>query len=317
MLRRVYRQRRRILFGAALLVMTLLISDISRPEGLSIFAGLGPQMRVVLVTLLLGFFSAVSALFIVLLPGLRPMVEVTGLATLMHTTLLMVLPQALGATMWETGFATVALFMLYIVVYMALYGATMDRLPVWFSAGSRHAFRTSASPDAVWRALVPTPGDEAAHWTGTLASAEPLPDEPDSMELRYELGKGLYELQTLTFLERVAPYRCRYYFIAEASATNAQLSEGEYRIEIGPQPGGGSNVETELTHSAMHLRLALMMWFDDVAGDQADSLRARLEGRPDWSVTGAFNAQIARMRASAGTAGSADAKPAGGGVQTA
>lgn len=297
MLRRVYRQRRRILFGAALLVLTLLISDIRQPEGLSIFAGLGPEMRVVLVMLLLGFFSAVAALFIALVPGLRPMIEVTGLAALMYTALMMVLPQALGPMMWQTGYATVALFMLYIVAYMTLYGATMDYLPVWFAAETKHGFRTSASPETVWRALVPVPGDEAAHWTGTLETVAPLPDEPDSVELRYSLGKGLYEVQTLTFLERKRPFRCRYYFIAEASATNAQFSEGEYCIEIAPQPGGGSSVETELAHSAMHLRLALMMWFDDVAGDQADSLRARLEGLPDWSVTGAFNAQIARLRA--------------------
>lgn len=294
---RIYRQRRRILFGAALLVLTLLIADMAQPGGLSIFAGLGAAQRVVLVSLLLGFFAAVIALLIAVLPGLRPIVEVTGLAALLHTTLMFILPDPLAGMMWQTGYATVALFLIYIMVYMTLYGATMDRLPVWFSAGTGHRFRTSAPPATVWRALVPEPGRAAEHWTGTLESIRRLPDEADTVELRYALGNGLHEVQTVTFLERRPPWHCRYYFIAEATSTNAQFSEGELRIDVAQLPDGGSEVSTRLVHSAMHLRLALMMWFDDVAGDQADSLRARLEGAPDWSISGGFNRQVAQRLA--------------------
>lgn len=304
MLKRIYLQRRRILFGSAMLVLTLLIADISQPGGLSIFAGMGPLNRVMLVSLLLAFFSSVAAGFIVLLPSLRPMVEVTGLAALLHTTLLLILPEPLVFAMWDTGYATVALFLLYIMVYMTLYGSTMDRLPTWFSSDAHHVFRTTAAPSRVWRAIVPDVGHEQDHWTGTMEAVRLDPEEIDTVEVLYTLGNGLYERQTVTFLEKRAPRICRYYFIAEASATNAQFSEGVFCVRIKPLAEGGSEVETELSRSSMHLRLALMMWFDDMAGDQAHSICARLEELPDHSVSGHFNRQVRKIH---------DAKAAGRG----
>jgi len=292
MLKRIYLQRRRILFGSALLVLTLLIADMAQPGGLSIFAGLGPVNRVVLVSLLLAFFGSVAAAFIALLPTLRPIIEVTGLAALLHTTLMLILPDPLVTTMWGTGYATVALFLLYIMVYMTLYGSTMDRLPTWFSSNAHHVFRTTAAPARVWRAVVPDVGYEADHWTGTMESVDLDPEELDTVEVRYTLGNGLYERQTITFLEKRVPRICRYYFISEASATNAQISEGVFSLRITPLAEGGAEVETDLSRSSMHLRLALMMWFDDMAADQAHSICAGLEELPDWSVSGQFNRQV-------------------------
>lgn len=292
MLKRIQLQRRRILFGSALLVLTLLIADMAQPGGLSIFAGLGPFDRVVLVSLLLAFFASVAAAFIAVLPSLRPIIEVTGLAALLHTTLMLILPKPLVAMMWDTGYATVALFLLYIMVYMTLYSSTMDRLPIWFSSNAHHVFQTTAAPARVWRAIVPDVGHEADHWTGTMQAVELNPEELDTVEVRYTLGKGLYERQTITFLEKRPPRFCRYYFIAEASATNAQFSEGVFSVRITPLSEGGAEIETDLSRSAMHLRLALMMWFDDMAADQAHSICSRLEELPDWSVSGQFNRQV-------------------------
>lgn len=294
MLRRVYRQRRRILFGSTLLVLALLVADRTQPGGLSMFEGLEPQGRVMLVSTLLACFASLGAALVALFPAARPVIEVTALAGLAQATVIFLLPDPLVAAMWGTGFATIMLFLLYVAIHLGLYGTMADQIPTWFSTNTRSVFRVDAAPETVWRQIVPDCGHEPHHWTGTLRRVDPDPEEPDTVHASFALGGNLAENKTITFLDKRPPHHCCYYFISDAEGTNANFAEGEYEIRIAPLADGGTRVETTLRRSAMHLRLALMMWFDDAAGDQADSIRAGLGSGGDWSVTGHFNRQIQR-----------------------
>ncbi|MGG7644092.1 hypothetical protein ACQ5SP_04680 [Rhodovulum sp. YNF3179] len=313
MLRRVYRQRRRILFGSALLVLAILTADRAQPGGLSILEGLGPLERLTLITLILGFTTSVNAFIVAASPTLRPVVECIGLAAFIQAALTLVLPDPLVALMWQTGYAAIGLFLLYVAIHLGLYGSFSDRIPAWFASNGRVAFPVKADPEKVWRTVVPDVGHERSHWSGTLESVDRDPQEPDTVHARFALGHGYYERQTITFFEKNAPWHCRYYFVCEASATNADFSEGVYDITLSGKPDGGTEVMIGLDRSEMHLRMALMMWFDDMIGDQADCIAARLNGTRDHSVTGQFHREVKRIleKTAAGPAPAGPARPSG------
>lgn len=53
-----------------------------------------------------------------------------------------------------------------------------------------------------------------------------------------------------------------------------------------------TRVQLSQTQDAMLPRVALQCWFDDLLGDQLDSLRARISDRRDWSITGLCHREI-------------------------
>ncbi|PWE28834.1 hypothetical protein DDZ14_18340 [Maritimibacter sp. 55A14] len=295
MLRRVFRQRRRILFGATLLVMAMLIADRSQPGAMSVFDTLPPLDRVLLVSTILALVSGILALFIALLPGLRMLVEVSAIAALAQAVLIKVLPTDLVHLIWGTGFANLALVTLFLATYMLLYGSVSDYLPRWFRCNTRHIFRTPAEPETVWRRIVPDRAHLDTFWTGTLQTVRIDREEDDTVHAEFTLGGGMTEHQSITFLDRRAPHFCCYYFFCDAEGTNADFSEGSYAARIGELESGGCEVEMTLKRDAMRLRMALMMWFDDALGDQCDAIRASLGEGEDWSVVGHFNRQIRGM----------------------
>ena len=281
MLARIYRQRRRILFGSTLLVLALLIADRTQPGGLSLLDTLAPTSRLMLVTTILGVFAVVSALIVTLTPGARTVIEVTALSALAQTTLTFLLPDPLVQVMWGTGYTTILLFVLYVSIYMVLYGGASDLLRLQFSARTRHVFRVPESPETVWQRMVPEPGSESRHWSGKLRLVEPDPEESDTLHAEFALGGGVRERQAITFLDREPPYHCVYFFISDLGGSASNISEGACETRITPLPDGGCEVETALSRNAMPLGMAMLMWFDDSAGEQADMIRAGLGALAD------------------------------------
>jgi len=275
MLLSIYRQRRRIVTCAALFTLSALISSGGDQSGL------GHLHVWVFPTSLAIMFAVIAfclALLIWLLPALRSLWEVLALFTLFEAIMIRLAPD-LNAMLDDTTLRLTAAAGIIALIHLALYGRLLDRVPALFSFGARSQVTINARPHQVWNAVVPQQATKAHFWGGKHYDVIPDPDEGDTVHLRCAVAPGRYESQSVTFVERERPYRCRYYFMTEDGALPEDLSEGIYDFKITPK-GARTRLDMSLFRTGTRLREMLSMWFDDALGLQIDSLKARLEGKP-------------------------------------
>ncbi|MFC6637916.1 hypothetical protein GV827_06675 [Sulfitobacter sp. JBTF-M27] len=293
MLRLIYRQRRRLLFGSffGTLALMMMVLDMG---GLGV---LGTYPTWILVTTLVltslvvaTCIFAVSALLILLLPNWRMMIELTGLVTFASASMSVVFPAAyevpLIGSFWP--------FILTVMIFSVIYGEVLDRFRIWVDYRSKRSFVSPKSAQELWTELVPGEAPIADHWDSMLYMLEPDPDEPDSYAVQYTHGGSVYEHQTMTYLKKDAPHFAKYHHVGEVDPKNRSLVEGTYEIEITPRDKGGCKVTFTASRNLMLHRQALALWFDDHLGDQADHLRARHLGRSDWSQSGRLRRKISQ-----------------------
>ncbi|WP_370401251.1 hypothetical protein [Sulfitobacter sp. JB4-11] len=286
MLRHIFRQRRRLLFGCLFFWLTLaptLVRDLSAEA----WNQTGPAW-ILPVTLFLTFvivtacFFVVVGLFVLLLPKLRILVETVFVIIFLNTVLPGLLP-GLYASPLMSGVLQMACA---IGVFILFYGEFMDRFRFWLDHTSERHFISPKSAEELWAELVPGASPVQGHWDSRLHAVLPVDGEPDAFEVQYSHGASLYEHQTMTFLERDAPLHARYHHVGEVDPRNRSLLEGTFSIRITPLESGGCRVTLIATRQLLLLRAALLMWFDDHLGDQADHLYARHRGYRDWTTTG-------------------------------
>lgn len=297
MFRRLYRQRRRILLFALLFTLAVVLQMVSGdgywyqsvksadPESFRTVAGLFTPILFLLM-------AGMAAVVVLILPDFRGALELVALTTFAVHALRFALPEPFR---WEAGSAVNAVFFIasYVIVYQILHGHLLDRFGWAVKQTRRTDFVTSATPEAVWNATVPSAETVDTYWSGGLASVRPA-DEPDMFEVRYRLGKGAFETQTMSYLALERPHHARYYFALDVSEAQSRYSDGTFDIRITPRPDGQTQVELTRIRHAIRPAEAFMRWIEDDLGGEADAIRARLEDRRDWSLQGRFWRGIAK-----------------------
>lgn len=274
MFQRVYRQRRRILTCATLFTLTALITSQGTASSLSYL----PVW--VFPTALAIFFSGAAlavALLVTLFPSLRSLFEVLGIFTLAEAMLIWAAP-GINAALDDTVLRLAIAGAMIGLIHLSLYGRLLDGVPALFSFGARSQVRIVSHPNQVWNAVVPQQTAKSYNWAGKEYDVLSHPQAGDTVRLRHALDGERYEMQSVTFVEKERPYRCRYHFSGDNSASGDEMPDGIYDFKITPKEGY-TQVDVSLYRTGTRLRHMLRMWFDDALGAQMDTLKARLEGR--------------------------------------
>lgn len=277
MLSSLYRQRRRILTCATLLTFTVLVGTMTSDVYLSHL----PMWVMPTATALFFCASAVTiAVLVLLFPAIRTLWEVVALFTFLEALFIWVAPEV-NAALSNTYLRFAISAAVIALIYLALYGRLLDRVPALFSFAARQTVEIRATSNAVWNAVVPQQANKHHYWAGHRFDIIPDPDETDTVHLRTPIAPNKYISQSVTFVARQRPNRCRYYFTSDGAGSD--FAEGIYDFKITPR-GQGVVLEIALFRTGTRLREMLRMWLDDALGEQADAVKARLEGTTSYTV---------------------------------
>ena len=292
MFRFIYRQRRRLMFSSFFCTLGLMLLVGADDGGFSIFKDvLWVYVATIAITTLIVAFCilAVVALFIVVLPGWRTMVEVMSIVLFTQMIVAVAAP-------WIIDIPYIGSFTPFIITMMIFsmtYGEFSDRFRMNVDHPETRKFYSPKAAEDLWSELVPEADTLSDHWDTLLCDLEPDDEDPDSYQAKYTHGGSLYELQTMTYLEKNAPYSAKYHHLGDVNPKNRSLVEGTYEIHIAPKVGkDGCTVTLTSRHNAVLLRTALLRWLDDDLGDRTAHLRAKHKGRRDWSMTGRYRRKV-------------------------
>lgn len=292
MLKFIYRQRRRLLFGglfATLSVIVFLSANLMYFDtGVPWFSIAALWITALVCGLI---YMAVGAIYITLFRRWRQLVEMVPLILFINSLLGQILQSWFGVDTTGT-LSSVGYFAICMLLYSLIYGPLLDRFPLFLSWEARSSFTSPRTADQLWSELVPGAAPTDQHWDKLLHDFEPDPEDGDSLELTYTHGHSFYQHQTITFLEYEEGHRARYYFVGDVDPKNQSLTEGTYALEITPAPSGGCRIQICETHTALLPRVGIMMWFDDALADSVDHIAAQHNDKRDWSISGLYRRTV-------------------------
>lgn len=290
MLKRLYRQRRRLILLAALLTLSVVIThwgsadlryeikhgEMSEPAG-----GLWAASAAGVLFLML---CAVA--IVLVFPSARRVVETGGMA--------LFLTEAIKSAQFilpAWALEGIAPWIWYLVFFYAI--SIMLERDVLFRSGVSLPFRSTqtrlinAPPDGVWAAIAPSAETLGTYWTGALAQVEARPDlGPASVNVRYHMGPPLSFVQTQTRRIWDRPFHMLYDFKPEDLADTEPGTRGSFEMRCVRQEDGRSRVTTTHSYPGLGLGTWSLLWLDDMTGSEMDAIAARLEGRRDRSMAG-------------------------------
>jgi len=299
MFRLIYRQRRRLLFGAFFFTIAIAMRvhesylgayqaapfDITPTHWIAIAKVAGGAFAVI-------FGSAIA--LILVLPRWRVLVDQVALLVFLNYSLGL---KELPAKWFGFGEASewLVLFALMVMIQGLTYGMWLDRFRVRFAMFSTRRARFDLTPEELWPMIALKGGEPARHWEPILHDVVADADDPNTLIVRYNLGPAVFleQIQVVTASE--PPVRYAYRFSGPAGGRNRALTTGTWEARIEPDGQGGSLVTTVSRFDSLLPRTALLLWFDDIDGDFLDGGRARFSGRRDWSISGLVQRKILEL----------------------
>ncbi len=292
MLKRIYRQRRRL--GLAIIAVTLVVvlgfvgNGAFRFElkhtfndSLGLFA-----ISIVLAVLIVA--CGFSLLIILCAPSLRRAVEASAVAAVGSEAVMLA---DVYLPVWATdGIAGWIWFIAFFYgVLIVLEKEFLVRFGLRLPLAATRTRTINASPEAIWAAVAPDAELIGTYWTGSIAQVDPRPDiGPDTVNVRYHMGPPLSFVQTQTRRIWERPLHLLYDFYPEAMAEGAPGPgvRGSFEMCCVPLPDG--RTEVSLTHRYPGLGIGTwsLIWLDDIVGSELDAIEAHLTGRKDWSIAG-------------------------------
>lgn len=291
MLRLLWRQRRRLVVSSFFVSLGLMMMAHARGA----FAGIGQPWFIYAATLLLtGLVVAIcvaliGAVVLILLPRWRTMLELIGIVVFLNGAL-----DRFWPAVYDIPYIGAFLpFLTTMACFAVIYGEVLDRFRVRLDHRTCRHVNSPLDAETLWRQLVPGAADVAQHWDPLLYALDPVDDDPDSLEATYTHGASLYQLQTMTFVDKSPPYHAKYYHVGQVNPKNRSLVEGTFEITITPRKDqSGCRISLCSNVTAALPRIALAQWFDDDLGDRADFLLAQQTGRRDWSMSGLYRRKV-------------------------
>lgn len=293
MFRFIFRQRRRILTGGLFSFLSMLLAFSEAPEFYLYGVGSTAMAWVIFILAIsimtLGMM-VVFALFIALFKRWRFLVELIPVFTFLVALFEPVydtlpVPGAVGPFAWFAG---------WMLFFTFVYGTGLDDYRSKLAWRSRRTVSVAMAPEALWPRLETAVGRENEHWTPILHEVRATED-PRTFDVLYKMGPSIFQHQTQTVLARDENVHFRYHFTGDTAPGNSALADGIFDIRLEPKGESETRLTLEMDQQAMLPRDALSVWFDDLLGDQLDSLRARLAGKRDWSVTGLMHREIMKL----------------------
>lgn len=290
MLRRLYRQRRRL----AVLFAALTYAVWTREGGLdgmryalkhelhgnlTIFA---VSMGLALAIVTLGAGIVVSYLA----PGMRRGVEGFAIACVLSDQLLRLdtpvtnmIPDGLGA--WFV------FMVLYVCIVALLDSSLLYRLGLRLPLSLRASRTLDARPETIWGHVASDDGTMSADQRQYVKRVEPRPDiGPETFEVHYKMVRGVTLAQIHTRTAWDAPAHLKYSFAPADHARMGGTSNGTYEMTCTAREDGRTDVTITQHYPGLGPGAWLTMWLDDAGRDEMDSIQARVEGRRDWSTLG-------------------------------
>ncbi|WP_208349886.1 hypothetical protein [Pseudaestuariivita rosea] len=278
MIRRIFRQRRRLILFAFLVTLAGVLA-FTQAQALT--------LRLITAAIVFGAVFLIGSLFIILLPRWRRLLELTGIGLLAESMVNYFFPSQYQYVS-ETLIGGSVFVLSTLLAYVLLYGRWSDWLGITMSVSNRHRYKLRRSVEEIWSAIVPGAAPPDEYWTGNLAGFHQDREDPDTVNLRFQVGEDSFENMSITFLDQDPPNSCRYYFVGDGVEDARSFDEGIFQIEISELRSGKSRVDTQLQHTAMRPREVLDYWLDDSFRDDNDSFRAHILGSSDWSIRNTY-----------------------------
>lgn len=275
-LRALWRQRR---FGAVLAVAALIYLAFNLDQ---IADGVGTRHEAlilgfaVILTLLIAAF--LTALFCAIL---RPFRFVPLILALSLPFMVLPLPRILD------GYVFPGATELAVIFFWSwfLFEPRVDRILPKVGYRESGRLRAQAGPRAILNATIPGLGPVASYW-GALYDVERDPERGRVRKVRYAMGRGVYEEQTVS-IGPISATGGGYAFVNEASERAMPMTRGIYDVQIGePDAKGRRRIVLSLERPACPIRIAFLEWIGDRMGSEADAVAAKLRRRCDPSDIG-------------------------------
>ena len=289
MLRRIYRQRRRLLGGAFFIALAT-FATLSRHADLIAFPAmpwLAPA-TLVIASLACGLiYALVAAVVVVVLPDWRGVIDMLAITFFADAMLAFALPDYFGIDS-SNDWGTLTWVALYMLIWTVLFGRALDRFRFWLGYKAIRSFVSPLPADDIWNRHVLGQGPVGEYYEPLLVEAVTDPDDASSFEVTYRHGGAIFEHQTITYTQLVPGQMARSYFQGEVDPSNRSITEGVWELRLEPAKKGGTKVTISEHRPSMLPRDALALWLDDYLGDSADRQRARDHGASDWSLSGRY-----------------------------
>jgi hypothetical protein len=304
MLKRVYRQRRRIFLGTCFAALALAFAGVDNPY-LQFIAFAGFDGSIVLAGALFGaalLLMAIAAFCMVILlaPKGRRTVEVIALSFALFEGLKMVarlndIPPLPDAAEYLPFLA------FYTLISTVLEHDLPGRFGLTFAHSDSREVHLPVTADAAWAAIAPSRDTLGSYWTRTLARVTPRPDLGAGwVEAHFRMGAQGFMIQRQRRLVWEPVRRLVYDFepeTPEADTSPADGASGRFEATIRDLPEGGCLLRITHVYPSLSFGRWLMVVLDDALPGEIDAITARLTGTRDWSVQGWTADSMAARRA--------------------
>lgn len=292
MFRLIYRQRRRILFGmlfAALYALRFVVDAGMMPDPAFPF-----WFNMIAVTLfalaVAGIYGALSLIVILVFPFLRAWVNMLPFYLFCAGGISSVLAPRLGEM---TG--TLVFFVVLGLLSYALEGPLLDRFRLRFRTRERVSLPIKAPRRDIWQTMAPTHDALAHHFDPRLTHVTVDPDEPNRWTVNYLYPDGLQRPQDWRVRHHKPEDRLLYDSRYSARKSELDMFDATAELTLSEAPQGKTRITWSRSFATLTPREAIALWFDDDLGSQADHVRAKLEGRRDWSLAGRYFRKVANQ----------------------
>lgn len=273
LLRRIYRERRRLfIFAGSAIVSGYLWFQNDGPGWLGVPVS-------VWVALLVGVGLTIPAgLLALLAPEWRYSLETVGIALFFYSVVMVQVPQY----SFVGGHAGLAPFVFFLIaanfVHVVMYGDWSERLLKLRRHSERGVAHTRIRRQEAWSLVLPSP-EQTAYWDGTVSSVnriEGTPGQPGDLLLVSHLFPDGKTLAQQIRLKEVSPGKSLRYAYAVPAATNGSEREQSCALLL-EERGSDLTIHARWDRVDYPIRRAVMHWIDDWAGRSLDTIILRVE----------------------------------------
>jgi hypothetical protein len=238
-------------------------------------------------------FSQLASLWI--WPGV-PMIGIMAICVLVVSVLIVVAAKSLRQSVecGAVGFYAAAMMppILMVPMFLAVSALTfgifythfLDRFPVRIGLRSRKRFHAPFDLQTTWAKIVPGQGHVAAHWTGTMISAQEDEDDENTLYLMFNDADNAIEEVTLTYLTLNPHFTASYLLERDSKIAGEEIIMSYKFAKAGLEK---TTIISDMRVSGLPIRLAMMRYFDDVLGDELDSFATMVDCHRAWSFRNA------------------------------
>ncbi len=240
-------------------------------------------VSILLATMIL--FGTLTLVFALFIPSLLFVVELLLFGSMLFTAFALTVGPMMEGAAWASWVWPVVCFACPMLAFEAIYGGSFSDRARRDMAPYRFSLTLPASPEAVWGMLVPqSPLPPEFHWPQASTLAAPEGSDADfilCLPRRRDLKDAVLEIR----YETLTPHAHARY--TETPRPGTADPEMLVEITLHQNPDGTCTVTVLQQFRNVAFKKRLSLWLNHTYRDAEAFFRARLTGRPDWSLMGA------------------------------